>query len=459
MAGFGVDRYAIAASSITIGGWFRSQVIVGGRLIAIQQGAQQLTYLQLNERVNRLANSLHARGLRRGDSIALLSENRHEYIEVELAAAKLGIVTACQNWRQADRELDHCIGVVEPKLVVVSERHAATLGRVHPAAAGILTLGEEYERALAHADAAEPPDLAQPEDGLIVLYTSGTTGMPKGAVISHRAMVARALISSIDRPFAQDDAYLAWTPMFHMGSTDYVYSTLFRGGKVIVLDGFQPDAMAQIVAAEKLGWLHLNSAVIERVIAQIKNAGIRPKGMKVVGVMADLVPRSQIAELTSLMGAPYANTFGSTETGPVPASKGVIGIGIVPERLSKVQSSLCDIRLVDEDDRDVPDGEPGEVLVRGPSLFSGYWGANEVNAEVFRGGWYHMGDVFRRNPDRTLDFRRSPQVLDQVRRREHLSRGNRERAAGVTAHRNRGRGAPGRRALGRGSGRLRRTPR
>ncbi len=69
-----------------------------------------------------------------------------------------------------------------------------------------------------------------------------------------------------------------------------------------------------------------------------------------------------------------------------------------------MQSSLCEIRLVDEDDRDVPDGDHGEVLVRGPSLFSGYWGADVVNAEVFRGGWYHMGDVFRRNPDRTLDF-------------------------------------------------------
>jgi acyl-CoA synthetase (AMP-forming)/AMP-acid ligase II len=78
MAGFGVDRHALAASSITIGGWFRSQVMVGGRSIAIQQGAHQLTYLQLNERVNRLANSFHGRGLRRGDSIAVLSENRHE---------------------------------------------------------------------------------------------------------------------------------------------------------------------------------------------------------------------------------------------------------------------------------------------------------------------------------------------------------------------------------------------
>ncbi len=404
MGSFQIDPLAVAASSISIGGWFRSQVILRAHETAIQQGERRFTYAKLNERVNRLAHCLIAYGLRSGDSIAILSENRHEYVEVELAAAKLGVVTACQNWRQADPELTHCLRVVAPKLVVVSERYAATLARIDHGAGAILTLGEPYEHALARADATEPPDLAQPEDGLIVLYTSGTTGLPKGAVISHRAMVARTLISAIDRPLAQDDAYLAWTPMFHMGSTDYVYSTLLRGGKVIVLDGFQAEAMAQIIATEKLGWLHLNSAVIDRIMTQMKRDGSSVKGIKVVGVMADLVPRTQIAELTLLMGAPFANTFGSTETGAVPASKGLIDIGVVPERLSKVQSSLCELRLVDEHDRDVPVGEPGEALVRGPSLFSGYWGADDINAEVFRGGWFHMGDVFRRNPDATLDF-------------------------------------------------------
>jgi fatty-acyl-CoA synthase len=217
-------------------------------------------------------------------------------------------------------------------------------------------------------------------------------------------MIARTLISALDRPFADEDSYLAWTPMFHMGSSDYIYSTLLRGGKVIILDGFKVAELVHIVGTERLGWLHLNSAVIDRVIDQMTRDRVSPKGLKLVGVMADLVPRRALAAITTLMQAPFANTFGSTETGPVPASKGSIGIGVVPERLSKIQSSLCHLRLVDENDRDVPDGEPGEVLVRSPSLFSGYWGAPETNAEVFAGGWYRMGDVFRRNPDGTLDF-------------------------------------------------------
>ena len=136
----------------------------------------------------------------------------------------------------------------------------------------------------------------------------------------------------------------------------------------------------------------------------MKRENLRPRGMKGVGVITDLVPRQTIAELTTLMNAPYGNTFGSTETGSVPASKGTIPIGVVPDRLSKVQSSLCELRLVDDRDQDVPDGEPGEALLRSPCLFSGYWRAAEINAEVFRGGWFHMGDVLRRNPDRTLDF-------------------------------------------------------
>ncbi len=120
--------------------------------------------------------------------------------------------------------------------------------------------------------------------------------------------------------------------------------------------------------------------------------------------MADLVPPAEIAEITRLLGAPYANTFGATETGCPPCSSNLIPIGVAPARLSKQQSPFCEVRLVDADDRDVPDGAPGELCMRGPTLFSGYWRAPEVNASDFRGGWFHMGDVFVRNPDGTLDF-------------------------------------------------------
>jgi len=357
----GLDPLALAAANATIGFAFLSQVMLSGDAIALQEGERRLTYRHLNDRVNRLANYMLKLGLIRGDRVALLSENRCEFIEVELAAAKLGVITACLNWRQADRELAHGINLVDPKLIVTSERYLPTLARLDCEVPHKLTLGEEYEHALLRAnDAREPPPLAEVEDGLVILYTSGTTGMPKAAVVSHRAMIFRMLVYALDRPLAREDSYVAWGPLFHMGSTDSTFATLLRGGKVIIVDGFDAAAIAGIVASEQLGMLHLNSAVIDRFLDHMKRNNLQPKGMKGVGVMADLVARQTIAELTALMNAPYGNTFGSTETGSVPASKGTIPIGVVPDRLSKVQSSFCELRLVNDSDQDVPNGERRE---------------------------------------------------------------------------------------------------
>ena len=391
------------AASLTLGGLFRQQARYAGARPAIEAGARRLSYAELNDRVNRLAHALARRGVVRGDRVAILSENRLEYLELELAAAKLGAMVACQNWRLAAAELAYCIELAAPRLAFVSERYAATLAAIVPAAATV-TLGPQYERMLESASAAEPPDLADPEDGLVILYTSGTTGLPKGAVISQRAMIARGEIGAVDRTTAPGDGFVAWAPLFHMVSTDQALATLIRGGKVIVMDGFDPGKLAAVIAREEIGWLTLMPGMIEPMIAELKRSATRPAGIKTLGCMADLVPRHQIAEITALLQAPYINSFGSTETGSPPASKGLIPIGVTPQRLSKEQSSFCEVRLVDEDDREVAEGDPGELAIRGPSLFSGYWGAPAVNAEDFRGGWFHMGDVFRRNPDGTLDF-------------------------------------------------------
>jgi acyl-CoA synthetase (AMP-forming)/AMP-acid ligase II len=392
------------ASAWTIGAALKEQVAVRGRDPALQHGDRVWTYAELNERVNRLVNVLVARGVSRGDRIAVLSENRPEYVDLDLAAAKLGAIVACLNWRQAAPELGYCVRLVEPKILFVSERHTATLATADHGVPTVVGFGAEHEGLLSRAGALEPPEIAEPEDGFIILYTSGTTGLPKAALISQRAMIARAVISSLDRPAGAADGFVAWSPMFHMGATDNMFTTLLRGGKVIVTDGFDAPTLVDIVARERIGHLTIIPGIVEQVLTELRRTGIRPKSICSTGVMADLLPRQQIAELTSLLQTPYSNSFGSTETGSPPASRGLIPIGVVPDRLSKVQSSLCSVRLVDPDDRDVPDGEPGELAMRGPSLFSGYWQAEEANVEAFRDGWFHMGDVFVRNPDGTLDF-------------------------------------------------------
>jgi fatty-acyl-CoA synthase len=157
-------------------------------------------------------------------------------------------------------------------------------------------------------------------------------------------------------------------------------------------------------ARYRIGWFVLIPGMVEALAEGFRANPVTVKGIRTCGAMADLVPPQAIADITQLLQAPYINSFGSTETGLPPASTNLIAIGDIPARLSKQQSSFCEIKLVDPDDNEVAQGEPGELAMRGPTLFSGYWQADETNARDFRGGWFHMGDVFRRNADGTLDF-------------------------------------------------------
>jgi acyl-CoA synthetase (AMP-forming)/AMP-acid ligase II len=189
-----------------------------------------------------------------------------------------------------------------------------------------------------------------------------------------------------------------------MAATDFSLATLMLGGKVTVHDGFDAARLCATLEQEPIGWLVAMPGMIEALIEGLQTHRPAIRSLRMVGAMADLVPLQQIAELTRLIGAPYLNSFGATETGLAPASGVLLPIGVAPASLAKRESGFCRVRLVDADDRDVPPGVPGEMALRGPTLFSGYWNADAVNAHDFRGGWFHMGDMFVRHADGSLDF-------------------------------------------------------
>lgn len=393
-----------AVFQFTVPDALRQQVAVRPEATALEDAARSLTYRELNHRVNRLAHALLAKGVARGDRVAILSENCIPYIELELAAAKLGLIVPCLNWRLSPEELGHCIALTAPSVLLVSDRFAAALQRMDHGVACVVHLERQYESLLAASPEHEPEAAVDAEDGLVILYTSGTTGLPKGAVISQRAMVARAMCFAAQYGIGAEDTYVAWSPLFHMAATDFSLATLILGGKVIVQDGLDIDRLCATIQRESIGWLVAMPGMIDTLIDGLRRNATRPRRVKLVGAMADLVPLQQIAELTALLGAPYLNSFGATETGLAPASGSLLAPGVLPTSLSKRESAFCRVRLVDADGRDVPPGTPGEAAIRGPTLFSGYWNAPEVNAHDFRGGWFHMGDLFVRHADGTLDF-------------------------------------------------------
>jgi acyl-CoA synthetase (AMP-forming)/AMP-acid ligase II len=398
------QQLARRAAGSTVGTMIAARAKLAPDSIAIESKSGTLTYRQFDDRANRLASHLAALGVARGKRVAILSENRSEYLEVHAAAAKLGAIVACQNWRLAPPELEHCINLVAPQVVVASPRHFGLLDTVKHSAVATIVFGETYEAALAGQSTSTVYCEVDPEDGLFILYTSGTTGLPKGAIVSHRAEFARALLRGYEFGIPLGQSAATWMPFYHMSGTDDAIGTLLGGGKVIVLDGFDPAELAELIGRESIAWLRLMPGMIGRLAIELRERGIKPKPMRLCGTMADLVPRHQIAEITTLLQAPFVNSFGATETGLAPCSSGVIPIGEVPTDLGKTQTSFCELRLVDQEGREVPDGMPGEAAVRGPTLFSGYWNAAETNARDFRGGWFHMGDMFTRRPDGKLDF-------------------------------------------------------
>jgi acyl-CoA synthetase (AMP-forming)/AMP-acid ligase II len=374
-----------------------------------------MTFEQVDRDSNRLANALSSLGIRRHDAVGIVSENRVEYGLLLYACAKVGAMAATLNWRSAPDELAASIVVAAPRVVLVSGRYQELfesareetdcIRRVILLDGAPMTKDEvAYDALMAAASDVDPDVEVDPEDVVSLVYTSGTTGRPKAAAISQRAIVARAMVMAADMGLHAEESFVAWAPMFHMVSSDYLMIMGILGGKCFIAPGFDPEVLVDVMYREPVAWLTLMPGTIEPVLDEVRRTGHRPLKLRLVGSMADLLPADLIAETTTVLQAPYFNSFGSTEAGTLPSSGTTIPIGVRPDRLSKRQSAFCDVRLVDEDGGDVVAGEPGEMLIRTPTMFSGYVNDPEATAEVFAGGWYHTGDVMRRNTDGTLDF-------------------------------------------------------
>lgn len=392
------------AIQMNVADLFRKQVRIRANRAAAIHGDRVLTYAQLDERTDRVANLLLAKGVRAGDRVAVLSENSIAFLDLFVATAKIGAIVATQNWRLSGAELRHCFDLIEPRLTFVSERFAENFETATEGRFPAIRLGPDYENRLATANSAPVDMPSQAEDGMLIVYTSGTTGLPKGALISQRALISRAQLYCTEFGIDPEDTFFAYSPMFHIASADLSIATLMIGGTVHISDGPDYPLMRRLLMEEKLSNLIFFPGMVGTVLEELAKMDRPVRSLKKLGALADLFPAHEIAAMTTAMNKEYCNTYASTETGMAPGSGGRIPIGVVPKTYSKTESNFCLIRLIGEDGQEVPDGETGELVMRGPTLFSGYWRNEAATAEAFAGGWYHTGDIFRRNADGTLDY-------------------------------------------------------
>ena len=418
------QELALRASQRTVADALTSSATRRPTAVALRAGQVVVSYQELEAEADRIAAALAALQAEPGRPVIVLSENSLQYVLLMFGAARAGVPIAHLNWRHGPDELAESLKVLQPRVAFVQ---AAYLGSVTEAAMrcgvrleSLITLGTGPAAPAAGNDGAwewrdfvelgtgrrHRPDV-HPETCLHIVLTSGSTGQPKAAMISHRAMLARAAVIAGDIGVTADDAFVAWSPLYHVAASDYTYITAILGGTTFVLPGFDAAGIADIVAAHRIGWLMAIPGTIRALIEACKKRaapGDWSPRMRAVGVMPDLVPPDEIAELTSLVHAPFVNSYGTTESGLQPTAVANLAEGVIPVDLSKPQSAMCDVRITDSSGADVPAGVPGEMLLRGPTLFSGYFNRPDDDAAAFAGGWWHSGDMVLREPNGNLTF-------------------------------------------------------
>ena len=399
-----------AVASTTVRDLFQRAFRVHADRVAVTDENGSRTYRELGERAGRLASALHEAGLRRGDRVAVLSETRPEYVETYAALASLGITALTLNIRLHPDELAYCIDTGKPRALLTSGPLADLVSRVRQRTSTVRrwicfdggTSGfDDYSALLAAAAGAVPEVELRAGDVHNVLYTSGTTGRPKGAMISHGAAAIRGLRLAQWFGLTPADGFVGWLPLFHCGGDESLYATMLTGGTYATLRRADVETMFRLIERDRLSWTLLLPGVITDFLHHPRRGDYDLSSLRFAIGYANMMP-NVVQELTKACGISFYDAYGQTETSYLLAH-GVSGPG-EPPTLRKTPSPLLDVRLVDAGLREVGVGEPGECVVRGPSVMSGYLDDPAATEETFRGGWLHTGDVLVRHADHTLSF-------------------------------------------------------
>ncbi|MFE7948445.1 long-chain fatty acid--CoA ligase [Streptomyces sp. NPDC057426] len=359
------------------------------RTALIHQGTS-LTYAGLHDRVGRLAASLRQQGVRRGDRIAYLGPNHPSFLETLFAAALLGAVFVPLNTRLTPPEIDHQLTDSGAHTLVHAPGHA---GRTTLHLVRRLQVGEEYEEAIASATGHAPPDEPVSEDDVcIIMYTSGTTGRAKGAMLTHSNLTWNAVNVLVDTDLRADERALVTAPLFHTAGLNMLaLPVLLKGGTCVLVERFDADATLDLVEHHGITSMFGVPTMYELMARSPRWAHADLSSLRTLNCGGAPVPGRLIAAYQE-RGLRFQQGYGLTE-----ASPGVLFLD-AEHVVSKAGSAgvphfFTDVRIAGPDRSDAPQGETGEVLVRGPHVMSGYWGLPEASAAAFSDGWLRTGDA------------------------------------------------------------------
>lgn len=366
---------------------------------ALVCGAQRLSYAALNERACRVANGLQALGIRPGSRVAALLHNCNAFVEVFFAAAKLAAVFVPFNFRLVAREVVELLDACTPQVLITGPEFTEVLGALETRASfpeQIVIVDERYETWLRAQSADEPDVPLATDDLLMLLHSSGTTGLPKGAMFTHGTALVSSMTKIIDFALTPRDACVVFGPLFHVGPLmDLALPLLLLGGKVVIGASrqFDPERLLGTIAQEQATVVPVYPAMLRRLLAvqEVDRYDLASWRLLITGGEPVPVPVLRgIYERFPRIG--FVNNYGSTEGGPIttfldPADK-LRKIGSVGKPSFGVQ-----VRIAGEDGRALPPTQVGELLVRSGFVCRGYWNRPELTAASMRNGWWHTGDL------------------------------------------------------------------
>jgi fatty-acyl-CoA synthase len=366
-----------------------------------------LSYAAFNARIGQTARALKAEyGVSRGDRVAILSLNRPEYLVLLYACARLGAMLVPLNWRLAVAEQTFILTDASVKVLVLEQAFAGVLpalGRDLPEAA-VVGLdftpphGSAFDELLARAngdDRNPHTDLSCP---LLIVYTSGTTGRPKGAVLRQEALLWNGVMSQHMHGLTSDDHVLTVLPFFHVGGLNIQTTpALHVGATVTIHSRFAPDTTLAAFERDRPTLTVLVPAIIQAVSEHPDWAATDLTSLKAVSTGSTIVPPHLIERFVN-RGVPVLQVYGSTETCPV-AVYTRLGGDLSRTGSTGLPGLCCEAIIIDDNGAELPSGTPGEIAVRGANVFTEYWGNPEATREALRDGWYRTGDIGLRDAD------------------------------------------------------------
>ena len=359
---------------------------------ALVFGDDVRTHAELHDRAARLASVLEAGGVTSGDRVALLLHNGIEFVEALLACHRLAAVPVPINFRLAPDEIAFILGD-SGAVGVVRDPSLPPVG----VGGMVLETGPSYEEAVGSAPPLpEMADVVE-DDAALMCYSSGTTGRPKGAVLTHRNLVASTLSWIHEMQAGRDDVWLSGQPLFHIGGINGLLPFLVLGSTVILTPTttFDPEAAVRLIEAHGVTMCIFVPTQWAAICGHDAVTRIDPRRLRVAMWGASPAPRETLEAMEETFpGAAIVSAYGQTEmSGATTLLKG----GDSTRKMGSVGTAMLgvELRVVDDELRDLPPGGVGEIVYRGPSVMAAYHRQPEATREAFAGGWFHSGDLGR----------------------------------------------------------------